>query len=257
MNDFIVNAKLLEKQAKEFFIPLTDILRNCGQKVVIRFLKDKKIIVKTISEQRDLIQFINYNSKICDLFNIKTDCKTGIYDLSEFVNLFKIFDSELEFKYVESERKIELLSTVNGEDHSLHYYVCDETVVPKPPESIDFSKISWNASFSWVSCKHETLINAMKSLKYPNIIISGKQNDTFITFSITESDIKTTTFKSKVNIQSPISNSFNVIVDKAKFVNIISSSIHDYDINICERLLHFKGKSEIYDVEYMLSPLKK
>jgi hypothetical protein len=257
MSEFNIQATLTDKQAKDFFTPLNDILRNCGQKVVIRFFKEKKIIIKTITEQRDLIQFVNYNDSISSLFNIENDYRTGIYDLSEFVNLFKIFDTGLDFKYHANEKKIELSNNVNGEDQSLQYYICDETVVPKPPEGIDFSKITWSTSFVWNISKYDTLFNAMKSLKYPNIIIVGKKDEKHLTVSITESDIKTTTFKSKINLDAPIVSSFNIIVDKAKFINIVSSSIKEFNINICERLLHFKGKSDICDVEYMLSPLKK
>lgn len=257
MTTFSIKATLTDKQAKEFFIPLNDVLRNCGAKVVIRFLKDKKIVIKAITEQRDLIQYVNYTDKVCSLFEIESDYRTGIYDMSEFVNLFKIFEGGLEFRYISSEKKIELVNSNNGEDQSLQYYICDETVVPKPPESIDFSKITWATTFAWIPSKYETLFNAMKSLKYPNIIINGKKDDKHLTVSITESDIKTTTFKSRINLEAPIVNSFNVIIDKANFINIISGNVKDFTINICEKILYFKGKSDICEVEYMLSPLKK
>jgi len=257
MTDFSIKATLTDKQAKDFFAPLNDVLRNCGGKVVIRFLKEKKIIIKAITEQRNLIHYIHYNDAISNLFEIENDFRTGIYDLSEFVNLFKIFEGGLEFRFIAAEKKIELINNVNGEEQSLQYYICDETVVPKPPEQIDFSKVTWATTFVWAPSKYETLFNAMKSLKYPNIIISGKQGETSLTVSITESDIKTTTFKSKINLESPINTSFNVIVDKANFINILSGTVKEFTVNICEKVLYFKGKSDICDVEYMLSPLKK
>jgi hypothetical protein len=257
MNTFNIKASLTNKQAKDFFVPLNDLLRNCGPKVVIRFLKDKKIVIKSISEQRDLIQFINYGDSISSLFESENDYRVGIYDLSEFVNLFKIFESGLEFRFINAEKKLEFINTNNGEEQSLQYYICDETVVPKPPEAIDFSKVTWNTTFKWIPSKFETLSNAMKNLKYPNIIIVGKANDSFITVSITESDIKTTTFKSRINVDNPITSSFSVILDKAKFINIVSGLIKEFDISICEKIVLLTGKTDLYSSEYILFPLKK
>jgi hypothetical protein len=255
MSEFSIRAVLTDKQAKDFFTPLNDVLRNCGGKVVIRFTKEKQIVIKAVTEQRNLIQYINYSKPICDLFEIENDYRTGIYDLSEFVNLFKIFESGLEFRYLSAEKKIELASSNN--EHTLQYYICDETVVPKPPEFIDFSKLTWASTFMWDPKKNETLLNGMKSLKYPNLIIQGKKDEKFITVSITESDIKTTTFKSRILLETPVMSSFSVIVDKANFINVISGSVKEFNVNICERLLSFKGKSDICEVEYNLTPLKK
>lgn len=255
MSEFNIKAVLDDKQAKDFFTPLNDVLRNCGAKVVIRFLKDKKIIIKCTTEQRNLVQFVYYSESIGNLFESDGDYRTGIYDLSEFVNLFKIFDGGLVFKFKASERKIELSNSTD--DHTLQYYICDETVVPKPPESIDFSKITWATSLLWDNKKNEILYNGMRSLKYPNVIIHGKKDDNFVTMSITESDIKTTTFKSKVVTESPVASTFTTIVDKSNFINIISGNVKEFKINICERILQFKGSSSICDMEYMLSPLKK
>lgn len=257
MVDFSIKATLSDKQAKEFFTPLNDVLRNCGAKVVIRFLKEKKIIIKSITETRDLVQYVHYSDAISNLFTIENDIRTGIYDLSEFVNLFKIFDNGLEFRFLAAERKIELVSNASGEEQSLQYFICDETVVPKPPEAVDFTKVSWATSFAWNPTKYEILFNAMRSLKYPNIILSGKKDEKHLTVSITESDIKTTTFKSKVNLEAPIASNFNIIVDKANIINILSGSIKEFNINLCEKILYFKGKSDICETEYILSPLKK
>lgn len=49
-----IKATLNDIQAKEFFTPLNDVLRTCGQKVVIRFLKEKKILIKVYSEKKIL-----------------------------------------------------------------------------------------------------------------------------------------------------------------------------------------------------------
>lgn len=257
MSEFNIKATLTDKQAKDFFSPLNDVLRNCGAKVVIRFLKEKKIIIKSITEQRNLIQYVHYSDALSNLFEIESDYRTGIYDLSEFVNLFKIFESGLEFRFINKDKVIELTSNINGEEQSLQYHICDETVVPKPPESIDFTKVAWASTFNWIPSKYETLFNAMRSLKYPNIIISGKKDESVLTFSITESDIKTTTFKSKLNLDVPNTSNFNVIVDKANFINILSGSIKEFNISLCEKVLYFKGKSDICTTEYILSPLKK
>ena len=113
MVDHSIKATLTDKQAKDFFIPLNDVLRICGPKVVIRFLKEKKIIIKTITEQRNLIQYVHYNDTISNLFEITSDYRTGIYDLSEFVNLFKIFEGGLEFRFNTTDRRIELAMLIN------------------------------------------------------------------------------------------------------------------------------------------------
>lgn len=247
---------MTDKQAKDFFAPLLDVLRICGPKVVIRFLQEKKIVIKAITETRNLIQFIHYKDSINDLFQVSSDHRLGIYDLSEFVNLAKIFESGVQVRYNHSERRIELVSSDN-EEHSLYYYICDETVVPKAPESIDYSKLSWATTFNWNQDKFETLSNAMKSLKYPNLIINGKKDETSVTVSITESDIKTTTFKSKVPVDTPLTSNLNVTVEKANIINILTSSVKDYEVNICDRLIRLKGSTSVCDVEYILTPLKK
>jgi len=255
MSDYSIKATLADKQAKDFFSPLNDVLRNCGAKVVIRFSKDKKISIKAITEQRNLIQYINFSDSISSLFEMDADYRTGIYDLSEFVNLFKIFEGGVEFRYLNTEKKIELFSVVNGEEHSLQYYICDESVVPKPPERVDYSKIVWITKLEWVPSKNETLLNAMKSLKYPSLILSGKKDDQYITVSITESNLKTTTFKSKVKVETPVVSNFKVSVEKTDFINIISGSIREFNIDISEKMLRFTGKSDVCDVEYVLIPL--
>lgn len=113
------------------------------------------------------------------------------------------------------------------------------------------------ASFTWNANKYDTLFNAMKSLKYPNIIIVGKKDERSITFSITDVDIKTTTFKSKINLNAPVGCNFTRTIDKATFLNIVSGSIKEFTINLYEKILHFKGKSDICDIDYIYFWLNK
>lgn len=255
MVDYNILANLNTKQAKDFFTPLSDVLRICGPKVVIRFLQDKKIILKVTNESKNIYQFINYKDSLNSLFTISADHRLGIYDLSEFVNLSKIFESDIQLRYNQAERKIELASA--NDEHNLSYYICDETVVPKTPEALDFTKLSWFNNFKWSEDKFETLSNAMRSLKYPNIILAGKKDELSITVSITESDIKTTSFKSKISTTTPNTSNFNITLEKCHVINILTSSVKEYDISICDKLVRFKGASDICDVDYVLLPLRK
>jgi hypothetical protein len=250
-----ITAKLDETQTKDFLIPLQDLIKNCGDKVIIRFLKDKQLVIKASNDQKNIYEYVHYNKSIAELFECDKDYRLGLHNLTEFVSLAKIFQDGLEFKFIDTEKKIELLSTKNNREQTLEFYTCEESIIPQPKEALDYSKIKWCASFDWDNGKYDTILSAMKNLKYPNISFIGKIDNDFISVVITDVDIKTTSYKTKIQIDEKISEAFNIKFDKTFVINALTGCAKNYKIKIHPKLLQIKGNNNIVDTEYIIFPL--
>lgn len=250
-----VTAIFDKAEAEKFLTPLSDFQKISGTTVSLRFNKNNTITIKAINDSKSIISYIEYSEGGLPSLKVNEECRGHIFELDELVSMSKIFGNGFEFIYNETDKCLELSSGDVDNNQSFKYYLCDETVVTKCPESLKIEKIPWLATFSWDSKKYLNFVKGMSSLKHPYVIFEGKKGEKSITLSVTENKMKTTTLKTNIKIENENTDAFKVILNKQDFLNPVTSSISAFQVRISQRLIELIGSSSYHQVTYYVSPV--
>jgi hypothetical protein len=250
-----VTATFDKNEAEKFLTPLSDFQRVCGTKISLRFNKDNTLSVKAMNDSKNVIVYFNYLPTGLPSLKVTEECRGHIFELDELVSLSRIFNNGFEFVYNETEKCLELNSGDENLNQSFKYYLCDETVITKAPESLNTSKIVWVANFQWDSKKYANFVKGMSSLKHPYVIFEGKKGEKTITLAITENKMKTTTLKTVIKVENENVDNFRVVLNKENFLNPVTSSVTNFSISLCSRLISLVGKSEYHEITYFITPV--
>lgn len=248
-----VTANFDRAEADKFLTPLSDFQRVSGTTLTLRFNKNNTISIKAINDSKNVISYIDYVENGLPNLKVSEECRGHIYELDQLVSLSKIFNSGFEFTYNETDKCLELSSGDADSNQSFRYYLCDETVVNKCPESIKTEKIPWFASFSWDTKKYANFVKGMSSLHHLFVIFEGKKGEKSITLSVTDNKMKTATLKTNIKIDVENVETFRVVLNKENFLNPVTSSVSVFQVQISPKLINLTGKSDYHSVSYYIT----
>lgn len=248
-----VNGTLTKEETEKLLVPLLDFQKVCGTKLSLRFNKDNTVEIKAINDAKSVIVFINYLAAGLPNLKIAEECRGHIYELDEFVSMAKIFNNGFSFVYNDSDRCIDLSSGSDDNNQSFRFYLSDETVIPKCPESLNFAKIQWFASFTWDSKKYNNFVKGMSTIRHPYVIFEGKKGESSVTISVTENKMKTTTLKTVIKLAKENAENYRVVLDKANFLNPVTSSIGTFEVDLSQKITRLTGASESHKVVYCVT----
>jgi hypothetical protein len=264
MVDYVISGAFNKESYMRFMLPLSDLMRLGANKVLLRFDKaTKSLKIRFRSENQEVISFIEFHPDTLKDFDIKEDVKLGIFDLSEFYSICKVFEGGFTFKYDLKECKIFIECQNQGFDHVIQYRPCDESLITKAPAGIATASIPAVMNFTWEPIKMALFVKGMGVIKYKNIVIDGKKDDAFVSLAICEKDTDNTTYKVKLSTCIPNTSDYKAAFTKDVISNIISSSIKNYEINLYPiksqtgvgYLMGFVGSNDGYTVNYFINPI--
>lgn len=236
------------KKANGFLSPLSDILKITGQKIILNFnSKENTITSNTINDQRSVMSMIEYNKNLLEGFTLPEDISFGIFDLTEFYNIAKIFDAGFDFEVSATE------CILHNDGMQFSYLPCEPDVIKEGPKSLK-SNVNWLCEFKWNSAKFKSFERALSALKHKYVIFDGKSGSKELVMAISDKGIRSSSFKETIILEDALPSDIKIYLNKDNFVPIVSGTVDDLTIQLSDKLLSLTGKTEFHKVRYYVSP---
>jgi hypothetical protein len=236
-------------KAQGFLAPLADLLKISGQRVVLRFnAADKNITVNAINDSRNVVSILEYDKSLLEGFTIPVDLAFGVFDLTEFYNLAKIFDGGFNLNVNVAEAKLEN----NGNEFS--YLATEADVIKEGPKSLK-GAINWVAEFKWQDGKFKSFVRAMSALKHKYVIFEGKAGSKELTVAISDKGVRSSSYKETIILEDALTANIKLHLNKENFVPIVTGSVDDLSIQLSDKLVSISGTSEYHKVKYYVSAI--
>lgn len=238
------------KKAAGFLAPLSDLLKISGQKVVLRFNAEaKNITINAVNEQRNVVSIIEYDKSLLEGFTVPADLGFGIYDLTEFYGLARIFDGGFDFNVSPTEAVL----SYNG----VNEFECrasDPDLIKEGPKSLK-GALTWIAEFKWNSEKFRSFVRALGALKHDYVIFEGKKGSKELVVAVSDKGVRSSSYKEVVVLEDELTANVKVFLNKANFIPIVTGSVDDLTIQLSDKLVSVQGATEHHKVRYYISSI--
>lgn len=178
-----------------------------------------------------------YNG-IFEDFELESDCKIGIMNLSEFVDLFKMFDLDSEIN-IEFDTKTFELRLTQGKS-TVVYLTSDPDIIEEFNKNLD--KLKWYFSFDYDE-RFSHFTKAMSVLKNEEaVLVSGDSSIGEIVLSIKNQDYSKNNYS--VSIDEDVSEDFKCFYKKDLFQQILTKSYNSVKVTVGEKLSMIECKND-------------
>lgn len=239
------------EKAAALLAPLNDLLKVKTNEIVLKIKEDKTTSVRAVNAAAgsNVVTFLDYEDTLFDGFEVPKDYSFGIFDLSEFTGLASIFDSGFNFQFDGQEASFE------SDGNKFTFFAAQDGVVKEGPEKFK-ANVEWGAEFEWEPSKFTTLRKAFGAVKHPHVVFTGKKGTKELKVSITEKNMRCSTFSEVIDLDTDIEVDIDVTLNKENVVPVLNSSISKLTVQISNRVVTFSGVSEFYKIKYYLLAAK-
>lgn len=238
-------------KATGLLAPLNDLLKVKTNEVVLKISDEGVITVRAVNSAAgsNVVTFLDYDKSLLDGFEVPEEYTFGIYDLGEFTGLASIFDDGFDFSFDGQE------ATIESDGNTFSYFAAQDGVVKEGPEKFK-ANVEWGAEFDWDPDKFTTLRKAMTAIKHPHLVITGKKGEKTITVSVTEKNMRCSTYKETIDLDDEVLVDLDVTLNKENVVPVLSSSVSKMNVQISNRVVTFSGAADLYKIKYYLLAAK-
>lgn len=247
----VLKGEFTSEKASALLAPLNDLLKVKTNEVVLNISEDGSIKVRGVNSAAgsNVVTFLDYDATILEGFEVPEDFTFGIYDLSEFTGLSAIFDDGFNFQFDGQQ------ATIESDGNEFKYYAAQEGVVKEGPEKFK-ATVEWGAEFDWDPDNFTTLRKAFSAVKHPHVVFTGKKGENTLTVSVTEKNMRCSTFSETIDLDDDILCDIDVTLNKEYVVPVLASSTPKLNIQISNRVVTFAGAAEHYKVKHYLLAAK-
>jgi len=233
--------------ANGFISPLDDILKSSVEQAVINFNKeDNSIKINAINESKTAIIFVDYLSELVDAVTINEDYDLGIYELSEFAAMSKIFSDGFSLNIEDH------VVTVENEGQEFTFISSDTSAIQTGPKKFS-GNVKWVSEFAWTPELFGNFTKAIGRLSQDYVTFEGKEGEKSLSIKVCDKDMRSSAFKTNVDLEDTNQSSFKVILNKEYFQPVVTASIKNLQVQISDKLVSFVGKSEYSKIKYYIS----
>jgi len=244
-----IAGNLDAKRSLGFLSPLADLLKISGQKVVLRFNStEKNITINAVNDQRNVVGMVEYDKSLLEGFTFTEDIAFGIFDLTEFYNIAKIFDGGFDLSVSSTESRLHS----NGMEFS--YLPCEPDVIKEGPKSLKGS-LNWLAEFKWNSAKFKSFERALSALKHKYVLFEGKSGSKELIVAISDKGVRSSSFKETIILEDPLSGDIKLYLNKENLIPIVTGTVDELTIQLSDKLVNIAGSTEFHKVKYYVSPI--
>jgi hypothetical protein len=231
----------LDSSAAQSLIAVFSDMRSIGIKSIILELTDEPKI-RTTNESATIRQFVNFKSGLIDPDLYEESVEFGIYDVTEFAALLSLFKDGATFSL--SNTKAQIRSGRN----KVVYHGCTIDLVKRPklrkePDSI--CEIDLDDELT-------PFVKAMGVVHQGYVIINGNAEDSCVTMTITDKDIKTTAFETVIN-DVDMTQNFRVVHNKENLLAVMKSSLDSTKLTIWDKMIKLSGGNDFFDESFYLA----
>lgn len=251
-----VKGLLLKENIHNFLFPLFDLINVGVQKIVLSFSKEaQNVYVHTKTENNVHFIFLDYKKELFSELFIKEDIHFGVYNLSEFMNIVKQFDSHLYFEIEQNKMKI-----TDGNGFVVDYFSANIKNIPtaqkQPQMSESFLDSECLAKVIW-SPEYKKKINSFNCLSHNHLLITNNQLHSSISFivlnkSVSVSDRITFTIPTEVKNN----HNFSILLEKDKFCSILANKKEEVKMYIKEKFVCFYIDNKYMTMYHFLTSMK-
>ena len=247
----VLKGQFDSEKASALIAPLNDLLKVKTNEVVLHIDEEGGIKVRAVNAAAgsNVVTFLDYENTLLDGFEIPNEFTFGIYDLSEFTGLSSIFSDGFNFSFDGQQANLE------SDGNQFKYFAAQDGVVKEGPEKFK-ATVEWGAEFDWEPEKFSTLKKALSAVKHPHVVFTGKKGTKTLTISVTEKNMRCSTFSENIDLDDEIEVDIDVTLNKENVVPVLSSSVSKMNIQISNRVVTFSGISEYYKIKHYLLAAK-
>jgi hypothetical protein len=239
------------EKAQGFINPILDIIKSTTTKIKIDFTEDKTAQIRVASDGGDIICMLDYDNELFSDFALEKETSLCLYNASEFAGIVKLFTDEgFDLSYDSRYLNIKQDSNV------VNYLGADESVIKKAPKSLAGANINWFNEFKWDKEVFAKFDKSMSILDFDHIIIKGKKGEKVISLTVTDKDVRTSSYSIDVDVEDPNDDNFNLKFLKSCFQPVVASKQVDYTVQVSDKVLCLMGKGEYHKVRYYIMPME-
>jgi hypothetical protein len=245
MDSYILKAVFDEDKAGALFSAFKDLQRVHCDRFAIDFQADKRIKISTQSEAKTVTVMVDFVPEFLKDADLKADFKFGIINVNELVSILNIFSSG--FTWLVDSEKMELKT----EETELLFYGGNLKIVRNGPKGLD-AQLPYLQKIEFSPEKYKSFIKALPVLEHGYAIFKGSSGQNELNISITDKDIKSSSFTQKVKCDT-LKDTFKVVVDKQLLMTIFASnSFASMNLGICKDIIHIEGSNAVYKTSFFL-----
>lgn len=248
----IVSASLETADlAKGFNRPLVDLLKVGVEKLVVKFSTEDGISINAVNTAANVMCMVTYADDMVEAFDIKEDYSLGLYELSQFINLFSVFSSGADLSiYATNEVLVE---------KDMFVFKCrgsDADAIKQGPKSFT-AQVNWLAEFKWDKVEMKSFSSAVSKLGKEYICFEGKEGSSQVKISSCDINVAGSTFAVDVDLEDPSESSFKHYLRAENLMPILGSSMESIGIQISDQLVYIYGGNDLHSVKYYVSRVDK
>lgn len=232
-----------DNKAKAFMALLRDIQRLGISGISFEVSTEKEIHINCQNESCDVLDFVVIKEKMLEKSQITEDVMFSVYDISEFVSLISIFSDG--FGLSLNEEHVLIKKAPN----SLRYYGCPHNVVRRPELK---GEPEWLCEFVFNCAEMSAFIKALPIMPEGFVIITGDVGDTELKLSITDKDIKNTSFDTLIEVDE-LTSPIRLVFQKDYLTPVLKSHFEEFKVSIHKMMIKFAGSNDYFDQSFYVS----
>ena len=238
--------------ASGFIGPLKSVDGSNVKHVVVHFDKESNSVkINAMNENRTVIIFVEYLNGLVDSLKINQDYNLGIYDLTEFVSMYEIFSGGANLEINNN------VVTIENEGQQFYFLGSDPDAIKTGPKTLK-ADLKWLAEFTWSKADFGPFFSALSKLNEEYVILQGKEGEKTFSLKIANHEMRSSAFTFTVDLEEANFESFNIVLNKEYFKNIVNShSNESLNIQISEKLVSFSVKNEYSKIRYYVNAVAK
>ena len=223
------------EKCESFLNALSDIQRSGIESVILNVTEDKEITINAINDARSVMFFQTLNSTLLENSHVEDNFKFGIFNISEFTSLLRLFKEGCGLTMTPE------LITIKKAPNSFKYFGCNLTILKEantdklPDFAFDFE----------LNEKTQQFTKALSIAKQGFVIIAGDANENKVRLTITDKDLKTNSFETVLDCE--VNSPLKAVINKELLSPVLRGNMSSFTVSVSKPMIRLHGKTEHYE----------